>query len=86
VVDQLVRDPLAWHDRELTTLVCGVRQAAQAGLAELCWGLASSTVTLFDSRTYLDDWQETHAVLPTCRMPGSALLRKHQCPGSGGQP
>jgi DNA-binding SARP family transcriptional activator/tetratricopeptide (TPR) repeat protein len=62
VVDQLVRDPLAWYDRERTTLVCGVRQAAQAGLAELCWGLASSAVTLFDSRTYLDDWQETHAV------------------------
>ncbi len=62
VVDQLVRDPLAWYDRERTTLVCGVRQAAQAGFVELCWGLASSAVTLFDSRAYLDDWQETHTV------------------------
>jgi DNA-binding SARP family transcriptional activator/tetratricopeptide (TPR) repeat protein len=62
VVDQLVRDPLAWYDRERTTLVSGVRQAAQAGFAELCWGLASSAVTLFDSRAYLDDWQETHTV------------------------
>jgi DNA-binding SARP family transcriptional activator/tetratricopeptide (TPR) repeat protein len=62
VTDQLVKDPLAWFDRERTTLVSGVRQAAQAGLAELCWGLASSAVTLFDSRTYLDDWQETHTV------------------------
>jgi DNA-binding SARP family transcriptional activator/tetratricopeptide (TPR) repeat protein len=62
VVDQLVSDPLAWYDRERSTLVAGVRQAAQAGFAELCWGLASSAVTLFDSRTYLDDWQETHAV------------------------
>lgn len=62
VVDQLVRDPLVWFDRERTALVCGVRQAAQAGLAELCWGLASSAVTLFDSRTYLDDWTETHTI------------------------
>ena len=62
VVDQLVSDPLAWYERERTTLVSGVRQAARAGLAELCWGLASSAVTLFDSRTYLDDWQDTHAV------------------------
>lgn len=62
VVNRLVEDPLAWYDRERSTLVSGVRQAAQAGLAELCWGLASSAVTLFDSRTYLDDWRETHAV------------------------
>jgi DNA-binding SARP family transcriptional activator len=62
LVEQLVGDPLTWYDRERTTLVSGVRQAAQAGFAELCWGLASSAVTLFDSRTYLDDWQETHAV------------------------
>jgi DNA-binding SARP family transcriptional activator/tetratricopeptide (TPR) repeat protein len=61
-VDRLVGDPLAWYDRERTTLVSGVRQAGQAGLAELCWGLASTAVTLFDSRTYLDDWQETHIV------------------------
>jgi hypothetical protein len=62
MVDELVEDPLAWYDRERAMMVCGVRQAAQAGFAELCWGLASSAVTLFDSRTYLDDWQETHAV------------------------
>lgn len=61
-VDRLVGDPLDWYERERTTLVFGVRQAAQAGLAELCWGLASTAVTLFDSRTYLDDWQETHIV------------------------
>jgi DNA-binding SARP family transcriptional activator/tetratricopeptide (TPR) repeat protein len=61
-VDRLVGDPLAWYERERATLVSGVRQAAQMGLAELCWGLASTAVTLFDSRTYLDDWQDTHVV------------------------
>jgi tetratricopeptide (TPR) repeat protein len=62
LTEQLVSDPLAWYDRERVTLVSGVRQAAQAGLVELCWGLASDTVPLFETRVYLDDWQETHDI------------------------
>jgi DNA-binding SARP family transcriptional activator/rhodanese-related sulfurtransferase len=62
LVDQLVRDPLAWYDRERAALVSGVRQAAQAGFVELCWSLASAAAVLFDARTYLDDWQETHEI------------------------
>jgi DNA-binding SARP family transcriptional activator/tetratricopeptide (TPR) repeat protein len=60
LVEQLVGDPLSWYERERAVLVSGVRQAAQAGLVELCWGLASSTVPLFESRVYLNDWRETH--------------------------
>ena len=62
LVEELVSDPLAWYDRERAALVSGVRQAAQAGFAEVCWGLASSAVTLFEGRTYLDDWRETHDI------------------------
>jgi DNA-binding SARP family transcriptional activator len=62
LAEQLVSDPLSWYDRERATLVAGVRQAAQAGLAELSWGLASSTVPLFESRIYLDDWRTTHEI------------------------
>lgn len=62
LADQLVGDPLSWYERERAALVAGVRQAAQAGLVELCWGLASSTVPLFESRVYLDDWRETHDI------------------------
>jgi DNA-binding SARP family transcriptional activator len=72
VVERLVIDPLAWYEHERVTLVAGVRQAAQAGLAELSWGLASSTVPLFESRVYLDDWQETHEIaLAATRKAGS---------------
>jgi DNA-binding SARP family transcriptional activator len=60
LTDRLVAEPLAWYERERATLVSGVRQAAQAGLAGLCWGLAFSAVALFEARAYLDDWQETH--------------------------
>jgi DNA-binding SARP family transcriptional activator/tetratricopeptide (TPR) repeat protein len=62
LAERLVDDPLSWYDRERLMLVAGVRQAAQAGLVDLSWGLASSTVPLFESRVYLDDWRETHEV------------------------
>ena len=62
LVEQQVSDPLTWYDRERAALVAGVRQAAQAGFVELCWGLAFSAVTLFESRTYLDDCQETYEI------------------------
>jgi DNA-binding SARP family transcriptional activator len=53
---QLVSDPMAWFERERATLVAGVRQAAKAGLTDLCWSLAMSAEAGFESRTYLDDW------------------------------
>ncbi len=62
LVQQLVEDPLAWFERERATLVWGIRQAAQAGFTELCWSLAYDAVTLFQIRSYLDDWQETHEI------------------------
>jgi len=68
LVAELVSDPLSWYDRERAVLVAGVRQAAQLGFVDLCWSLAFSAVTLFESRVYLDDWQETHDIaLETAR-------------------
>jgi DNA-binding SARP family transcriptional activator len=62
VVDALVEDPLIWYDQHRTALVSGVRQAANAGFAELCWSLASTTAALFEARVYLDEWRETHEI------------------------
>jgi DNA-binding SARP family transcriptional activator/tetratricopeptide (TPR) repeat protein len=62
LVEELVSDPLSWYDRERAVLVAGVRQAAHVGFVDLCWSLAFSAVTLFESRIYLDDWQETHDI------------------------
>lgn len=39
-----------------------VRQAAKIGAVELCWDLAITTVTLFESRVYLNDWWDTRQV------------------------
>lgn len=60
LTQQLVADPLSWYEHERATLAAATRQAAGAGLAELCWGLACIAVTLYESRSYLDDWRETH--------------------------
>ncbi|MFL6126432.1 BTAD domain-containing putative transcriptional regulator [Actinophytocola sp.] len=64
-----------WHppdgDREatLTTLVeerhmlvAAIRQAAEAGYDELSWDLALSSVTLFETRGFYDDWRDTTQV------------------------
>ncbi|MEZ0068074.1 DNA-binding SARP family transcriptional activator/Tfp pilus assembly protein PilF [Streptacidiphilus sp. MAP12-20] len=59
-VDQLVADPLEWMDSEHVNLCQAVGDAAQAGLDEPCWELATTLVTLFEARGYHDLWESTH--------------------------
>ncbi|WP_344262043.1 AfsR/SARP family transcriptional regulator [Streptomyces sodiiphilus] len=51
-------DPAEWWEAERGSLVAAVRQAAHAGLDELCWDLALTSVTLFEMKGYFDDWLE----------------------------
>jgi hypothetical protein len=59
LTELLVSDPLAWLELERAALVAAVRQAAHAGLVELCWSLAAAAEHFFELRSYLDDWQYT---------------------------
>jgi tetratricopeptide (TPR) repeat protein len=61
-VDHELAVPLEWFETERQNLVAAVRQAAGAGLDELCWDLALTAVTLFEARNYFDDWRVTHEV------------------------
>ncbi|WP_329791347.1 BTAD domain-containing putative transcriptional regulator [Lentzea sp. DG1S-22] len=54
----LTANPIDWMDSERRSLVAAVRQAANAGMDELCWDLALTSVTLFESKGYFDDWLE----------------------------
>jgi tetratricopeptide (TPR) repeat protein len=73
-VRQLVESPMAWFERERTTIVAAVHQAAQAGLSVHCWTLALNSVTLFESRFYLSDWRETtQAALLAAEQAGDRL-------------
>lgn len=62
LVDAEIADPLSWYEAERVALTGAVRQAADSGLHEICWDLAMSTVVLFETRSYLDDWRDTHDV------------------------
>jgi DNA-binding SARP family transcriptional activator/tetratricopeptide (TPR) repeat protein len=68
----LLADPLAWMDAEQVNLSAAVELAARAGLDELCWDLATTLVTLFEARGYLDHWESTHRVaLDAVRLAGN---------------
>jgi DNA-binding SARP family transcriptional activator len=54
-----VADPLTWWERERHGLVPAIRQAAADGFPQACWDLALTSVTLFEIRSYFDDWVET---------------------------
>jgi DNA-binding SARP family transcriptional activator len=57
----LQQDPIEWFRVERTSLVTAVFQAAQLGMDELCWDLAGTAVTVFESGLYGDDWRDSHA-------------------------
>jgi DNA-binding SARP family transcriptional activator/tetratricopeptide (TPR) repeat protein len=54
-------DPVEWFSIERSSLVNAVFQAAQLGMDELCWDLATTAVTVFESGLYGDDWRDSHA-------------------------
>jgi DNA-binding SARP family transcriptional activator len=66
---QYVAEPIEWFERERHCLVPAVRQASELGFDDLCWDLAMTAVTLFETRGYFDDWRDTHerALVATAR-------------------
>ncbi|OLR92484.1 AfsR/SARP family transcriptional regulator [Actinokineospora bangkokensis] len=64
--------PADWWESERRSLVAAVRQAAAEGLDELCWDLALTAVTLFETKGYFDDWHETARLgLDLCERTGN---------------
>ncbi|HEX4704059.1 MAG TPA: BTAD domain-containing putative transcriptional regulator [Pseudonocardiaceae bacterium] len=53
-----ISNPMDWWESERRALVAAVRQAADAGMDELCWDLSLTSVTLFEAKGYFDDWSE----------------------------
>lgn len=65
-------DALAWLDEERGTLLALVRQAAAHGLDELCWNIAMTAVTLFETHGYFDEWRTVSELgLRACREAGN---------------
>ncbi|GHF54064.1 DNA-binding SARP family transcriptional activator [Amycolatopsis bartoniae] len=78
---QVVAEPLGWFAGHRPVLGRTVELAADAGLAELAWQLAASTVPFHDLRGHYDDWRRGHLrALDAVRAAGhrfgeAALLR-----------
>ncbi|WP_327586785.1 tetratricopeptide repeat protein [Nonomuraea sp. NBC_00507] len=65
-------DPLGWLDDERPTLLASVRQAATHDLDELCWNIAMTAITLFETHGYYDEWRTvTEIALKACRRAGN---------------
>ncbi|MFF4173914.1 BTAD domain-containing putative transcriptional regulator [Streptomyces sp. NPDC001744] len=79
-VEEVVADPLNWLDAEQTALCRMVEHAADEGLHDLSWDLATSLVTLFEVRGHYDLWERTHlkalgAVRKAGNLRGTAAVR-----------
>ncbi|MEU9577156.1 AfsR/SARP family transcriptional regulator [Streptomyces chilikensis] len=57
---ELLGDPLSWLEAEQAALCRMVEHAAEEGLHDLCWDLATTLVTLFEVRGLYDLWEQTH--------------------------
>ncbi|HZO70403.1 MAG TPA: BTAD domain-containing putative transcriptional regulator [Kribbellaceae bacterium] len=68
LVERLLADPLAWYDSERLSVIAAVRQAAEAGLDELCWDLACHADILMFARSHFDDSRDAlhTALAATC--------------------
>ncbi len=57
----LLRSPADWFVAERNSLVTAIQQAAQLNMDELCWDLAVTAATLFETGLYSDEWRRSHA-------------------------
>jgi hypothetical protein len=60
LVDAVTGDAMDWLERERPAILAAVHQAARAGLAELCYGIAMAVQPFLSLRAYHDD---SHAML-----------------------
>lgn len=72
VVATALSEPMTWLENEQVNLCAAVSLAADTGLDELCWELASALTPLFNRRGYLDDWEATnHRAMEVVRAHGN---------------
>jgi DNA-binding SARP family transcriptional activator len=62
IIEALVDDPADWFRRERSSLIAAIYTAAKLNLDELCWDLAVTSATLFESGFHSSDWRESHAI------------------------
>jgi DNA-binding SARP family transcriptional activator/tetratricopeptide (TPR) repeat protein len=72
IIDSQLRNPTGWLQQERTGLVAAIFEASHSGFDEVCWDLATTSVTSFESLSHTEEWAETHkAALDTVRAAGN---------------
>ncbi|MFD8441648.1 BTAD domain-containing putative transcriptional regulator [Streptomyces globisporus] len=73
-VARLLADPIEWFESERTTVLGLTGHAAQNPALGHAWELIARTVPLFETRNYLDDWEQAARVsLEAARAAGDGL-------------
>ncbi|RSD10302.1 AfsR/SARP family transcriptional regulator [Amycolatopsis eburnea] len=62
IPDYAIVDPIVWFDAERGTLLRAMELAADWGLDELAWELATAAVPYYDHRSLYQDWNRSHQV------------------------
>lgn len=62
VADQVVTPARLWYEQERYTVVAAVRQAAHAGLVQMCWELAVAAGWTCEALPHVDQWREAHRI------------------------
>ncbi|GAA2138696.1 BTAD domain-containing putative transcriptional regulator [Kitasatospora kazusensis] len=57
LVDELLTVPLDWLEAERPALVAAIGQACKQDMDEIAWDLTTSSLILFETRSYHEDWQ-----------------------------
>ncbi|GAA2695506.1 AfsR/SARP family transcriptional regulator [Nonomuraea recticatena] len=72
-MDRLLEKPLDWLEAERNALISAISQAAHTDMPDLCWDLAIAATTLFEARSYFDDWLATHETALAAARKGNDL-------------
>ncbi|MET8450475.1 BTAD domain-containing putative transcriptional regulator [Streptomyces sp. NPDC005209] len=72
ILDRVGQDPLAWYQRDRTTVAALCQQLAESGQDELAWDLAATCRCQFSVCFHFDEWRLTHELaLKSTRQQGN---------------
>ncbi|MDN3026501.1 AfsR/SARP family transcriptional regulator [Streptomyces sp. S.PB5] len=71
---ELLVNPVDWMESERESASALIRQAAEGGFAAYAWALTVRLVPLFETRSYLADWQRNAELALDCARAAGDLL------------
>ncbi|MFF0436276.1 BTAD domain-containing putative transcriptional regulator [Streptomyces sp. NPDC004327] len=80
LTDELLAAPLSWLESERMNIAALIVQACRLGKDELAWDLMMSSVVLFETRNYYEDWRRlSETCLQATRRAGNVRGEAAMC-------